>query len=293
MAVLDEAQAIKNADTRRAEASAAPERRVSARADRHAGRERPRRAVEPVRLRQPGPARAGATRFARRFVDADRARRRRAGAEPRCAALVRPFLLRRTKARGARRTAAAHRADAARRAGRRGARLLRGAAPTRARASATKPGRERTRIQILAEITRLRLACCHPRLAAPGLRHRPPAKLRGVPRARRASCGEGATARSCSASSSPPDAGARGARRATAQAYQYLDGATPAARAREAGGGVPGGRGRPVPDQPQGRRHRPQPHRRRLRDPPRSVVEPGGRGLRPPTAPTASARTAR
>ena len=57
MVVLDEAQAIKNAETKRAQAARGAAGRLPAGADRHAGREPPRRAVEPVPLRQSRPAR--------------------------------------------------------------------------------------------------------------------------------------------------------------------------------------------------------------------------------------------
>ncbi len=65
--------------------------------------------------------------------------------------------------------------------------------------------------------------------------------------------------------------------------YLSLEGRTPAKRARAARATVPGGRDRRVPHLAQGGRLRPQPHRRRQRDPPRSVVEPRrrGSGLRP------------
>ena len=58
-AILDEAQAIKNARTSSAKAARLLTRRASARAQRNAGRESPRRALEPVRLPQSRDPRRG------------------------------------------------------------------------------------------------------------------------------------------------------------------------------------------------------------------------------------------
>jgi SNF2 family DNA or RNA helicase len=69
--------------------------------------------------------------------------------------------------RGAERAAAAHRADRDRRDGRAGARFLRGAAAAGAgahRGDGCDSREGRRKIQILAEITRLRRACCNPAL---------------------------------------------------------------------------------------------------------------------------------
>ncbi len=141
------------------------------------------------------------------------------------------------------------------------------------------PGQRR--VQILAEIMRLRRACCNPRLVMPDSPIES-AKLRTfgaiVDELREnrhkalvfsqfvghlALIREHLDARGISV----PVPGRRHA--------------DPAARRR--GGRIPGRRGRAVPDQPQGGRIGPQPHRRRLRDPHGPLVEPGrrGPGLRP------------
>ena len=92
-AILDEAQAIKNAATASAKAARLLRGAASAGAERHADREPSRRAVEPVRVPQSRAARHGA-RFS--------AARRRAARGDRealdvLARALRPFILRRTK----------------------------------------------------------------------------------------------------------------------------------------------------------------------------------------------------
>ena len=75
--------------------------------------------------------------------------------------------------------------------------------------------------------------------------------------------------------------------------YQYLDGSTPAAERSKRVAAFQAGAGRPVPDQPEGRRLRPEPDAGRLRDHCRPVVEPGQPKSRPARAPTASASSGR
>ena len=73
LVVLDEAQAIKNPGAKQTRAAKALDGAGADRADRHAGREPPRRSVVDLRLPQPGPARLGAgssPRFTKRLADA-------------------------------------------------------------------------------------------------------------------------------------------------------------------------------------------------------------------------------
>lgn len=164
MAVLDEAQAIKNADTRRAQAS----RRLNA----------------DFRLALTGtpvendledlwsifafvnPGLLGNREvFARRFA-MPITRDNDPGAKAALKALVRPFLLRRTKAQVLAelppRTEQTLRIEQSEEE-----RAFYEALRRRALERLEEAGAERTRIHILAEITRLRQACCHPNLAAP------------------------------------------------------------------------------------------------------------------------------
>ena len=132
------------------------------------------------------------------------------------------------------------------------------------------------KIHILAEITRLRRACCNPALIDPAAGV-PSGKLdafldlvddlvRNRHRALVFSQFVGHLALVRAALD------ARGIR------YEYLDGSTPSVRARAPCRGVPGRRGRAVPDQPARWRHRAEPDGGGLRGAPRSLVEPGGRG---------------
>ena len=93
--ILDEAQAIKNAGSESAKAARLLQGRPPPGADRHAGREPPRRAVEPVRVPQPRHARAASacstTTGGRRGATPD------AEARELLARALRPFILRRTK----------------------------------------------------------------------------------------------------------------------------------------------------------------------------------------------------
>jgi superfamily II DNA or RNA helicase len=164
MAVLDEAQSIKNADTRRAEAS----RRLDAGF-------RLALTGTPVEndldelwslfaFVNPGLL-GGRDRFAKRFA-APIARDNDPQAKAALRALVRPFLLRRTKAQvlaelppRTEQTLMVEQAAEER--------AFYEALRQRALERLDAVGPERTRIHILAEITRLRQACCHPALAAP------------------------------------------------------------------------------------------------------------------------------
>ncbi|KAA5599514.1 DEAD/DEAH box helicase [Blastochloris sulfoviridis] len=163
MAILDEAQAIKNPDTRRAEAS----RKLKAEF-------RLALTGTPVEndldelwsilaFVNPGLL-GGRDRFARRFATPI-SRDNNANAKAALKALVRPFLLRRTKAqvlselppRTEQTILIEQEAEE---------RAFYEALRQRALERLEEVGDERTRIHILAEITRLRQACCHPALVA-------------------------------------------------------------------------------------------------------------------------------
>jgi SNF2 family DNA or RNA helicase len=164
MAVLDEAQSIKNADTRRAEAS----RRLDAGF-------RLALTGTPVEndldelwslfaFVNPGLL-GGRERFGKRFAGPI-ARDNDARAKAALRALVRPFLLRRTKTQvlaelppRTEQTLLIEQ-DTQERA-------FYEALRRRALERLDAVGSQRTRIHILAEITKLRQACCHPALAAP------------------------------------------------------------------------------------------------------------------------------
>ncbi|MDA8232389.1 MAG: DEAD/DEAH box helicase [Magnetospirillum sp.] len=165
MAVLDEAQAIKNADTRRAKAS----QRLNAGF-------RLALTGTPVEnsldelwslFRFVNPGLLGSREaFAKRFSgpierDGD------AGAKAALRSLVRPFLLRRTKTAVAAELPARTEQTLLIEMGDE-ERAFYEALRRRALEHLEEAGDERTRIHILAEITRLRQACCHPALAAPG-----------------------------------------------------------------------------------------------------------------------------
>ena len=153
-----------------------------------------------------------------------------------------------------------------------------------------KGGGGQNRIHILAEITKLRRACCHPGLIDPATLL-PGAKLQAflelvddlirnkhkalvfsqfvgqLERVREALSSREASPINISTAGLPPGA-------------------------RKAGGRVSGGAGRPLPDQPEGRRHGAQSHGCRLCHPSRSLVESRRRGPgqrpRPPHRPAAS-----
>ena len=161
--VLDEAQAIKNPDSQVARAAFELRGRLPRRAHRHAGREPPRRAVEPAALHEPRPARRP-----RRLPGALRAARSppaTPGAAARLRAQIRPFVLRRLKRDVApelppRTDAVLHfeldeqRAQRLRRRARRHAEGRRRAASPRAASV----------LAALEALLRLRQAACHPAL---------------------------------------------------------------------------------------------------------------------------------
>ena len=113
-AILDEAQAIKNASTESAKAARLLQRRSSPGAHRHADREPPRRAVEPVRVPQPGHARHGERLPGSSAAACAIPTSPRAGCSR---APLRPFILRAHQGAGGARPAAKTRADALLRAG--------------------------------------------------------------------------------------------------------------------------------------------------------------------------------
>ncbi len=166
--VLDEAQAIKNAATKRSSAAMNLDRRLPHDLHRHAHRKPARGTLESVPLHQPGPARLRGA-IPRALRPADRGRSRLAGQPhpqgPRPA--VHPAA---DQVAGARRPAAADRSDANGRAEPGGAGLARipaPAGPGAARRHARTWAEARTHIQVLAELMKLRRCCCNPRLVMP------------------------------------------------------------------------------------------------------------------------------
>ncbi len=163
MAILDEAQAIKNADTQRAKAA----RRLKA-GFRLALTGTP---VENdldelwsiLAFVNPGLL-GGRDAFARRFATPI-ARDNDADAKVALKALIRPFLLRRTKAAVLAELPARTEQTLLIEQGEE-ERAFYEALRRRALERLEDAGTERTRIHILAEITKLRQACCHPDLAA-------------------------------------------------------------------------------------------------------------------------------
>jgi hypothetical protein len=144
------------------------------------------------------------------------------------------------------------------------------------------------RIQLLAELTRLRRAACHPKLVAPDA-ELPSSKLEAFEsllaelRVRRASRARVQPVRRLPHARQGP---ARRARRALPIPRRLHQRGCAQARRRR----LSSRRRRSLSDQPQGRRLRAQSHRGRLRRPPRPLVEPGDR--RPSIRPRASHRTA-
>jgi SNF2 family DNA or RNA helicase len=224
MAILDEAQAIKNADTQRAAAS----RRLNA-GFRLALTGTPvENDLEELwslfAFVNPGLL-GGRDRFHRRFVTPI-ARDNDANAKAALRALVRPFLLRRTKAQVL--TELPSRTEQTLWIEREPEeRAFYEALRRRALERLDEVGPERTRIHILAEITKLRQACCNPNLATPDCEV-PSAKLEafldlvenlreGRHRALVFSQFVGHLSRM------------RAALDAKGVSYQYLDGSTPAA----------------------------------------------------------------
>ena len=247
---------------------------------RHADREPSRRAVEPVRVPEPGHARQRCGRSRR---SADRAR----DATPRRTALLaralRPFILRRTKAAGgaascppkpsrrmllragAGRSASSTTSCASTTATRCSARIetrgprqvedarARGAAAAAPGGLPSRPDRPATRRRAVSA----KLDVLLPQLDEVRRGGPQGAGLLAVHEPARPSCARGSTTTASPTSTSTADARPR----------------------RRACDALPERSGlRPVPDQPEGRRPRAEPDRGRLRVPARSVVEPGGRG---------------
>ena len=160
--VLDEAQAVKNPRTERAKAARAARRRVPDRADGHAGREPPRRDLEPVRDRVPGLLGSWEQfRDALRRADRARSRRRGARALARCcgrSSCGAPRPRSRPSCRRAPRSGAGRLSNEERRSTR-----TRGSPRSRSSTSAGKPRDEQLRFVLLAALTRLRQLACHPR----------------------------------------------------------------------------------------------------------------------------------
>ena len=287
---------MKNATTERARALRALKRRLAAGPHRHADREPPGRAVEPVPGGLAGPARElGAV--PRPLRHPDREVRRTSGGSKALAALLHPFVLRRTKAEAAPELPARTELVRLVRLSRRGAALYEELRALDCSRRSPRPRRmpERDAGDVL------RFSCWR----------RSPA------------CASSAATRAWSTRA--PHAGSskagyllellgelrEGGHRALvfSQFRSFLDLLAPRVRrhglarwyarrhhagggARRADGRVPGRRGRRLPDLAQGGRLRPEPHRRRHRDPPRSLVEPrrrgSGHGPRPPHRPDAA-----
>ena len=161
--ILDEAQAIKNADSQVGEGGPAAARTAPPGAERHADREPPRRAVEPVRVPQPRHAGHGRESFKAHF---GAPQRRRRDAATLLAQALRPFILRRTKeqvAQGAARRSPSRRSTATWKP--RSASCTRSCATTtatRCSGASRKTGSSKSKIQILEALLRLRQAACHP-----------------------------------------------------------------------------------------------------------------------------------
>ena len=226
-AILDEAQAIKNANTAGGEGGAAAPRAAPAGAERHADREPPRRAVEPVRVPESGPARAPrppsrgtAARRRGAIAGARRARARRPAVHP-------------APHQGAGRAgaAAAHRADAcAARWQRRAARAVRGAARSLSH-GAPRRGSQRDGHAAVEDARARGAAAAAPGgvPSRPGRRAAAPTAVGEVRRAA-AAARRGARGRAQGAGllavHQPAGAAARAARRRPASPYEYLDGTT-------------------------------------------------------------------
>ena len=167
MVVFDEAQNLKNAETKRA--------KVSQKLD---AKFRVALSGTPIEnyldelwslFNTINPGLLGSREsFQRRFAGPIE-RDRKPAARDALRALIRPFILRRTKSAGAERTAAAHRADdhgaSSRRRSAPSTRRVRLKAMENIDALEGPPGQRK--IHILAEITKLRRACCHPALIDP------------------------------------------------------------------------------------------------------------------------------
>ena len=144
-------------------------------------------------------------------------------------------------------------------------------------------------IQILAEIMKLRRACCNPQLVAPEL---------GLASSKLAAFAQLLSGllenrHKVLVFSQFVDhlTLIRQHLEQHGVSYQYLDGSTPHAGTQAPRRRLPGGRRRCLPDQPEGGRHGHQSDGGRLRDPHGPVVEPGrgrpGLGPRPPHGPIA------
>ena len=291
MIVFDEAQAIKNAETRRAQAG----QRLKAHF-------RVALTGTPIEnyldelwslfaIINPGLL-GSREHFGRRFVTPIE-RNRDASALHALRALIRPFMLRRTKSAVLSelppRTEVTLEIDLPEdeRAFYEAMRLR----ALEALAELTREGRRRkNRIHILAEITKLRRACCHPGLVDPAT------TLSGAKLQAFLDLVDDLVRNKHKALVFSQFVGqlerVREALVARGVSHQYLDGGTPASEREKRVAAFQAGRGRPVPDQPEGRRHGAESHGRRLRHPPRSLVESCGRGSgqrpRPPHRPTAS-----
>ncbi len=151
----------------------------------------------------------------------------------------------------------------------------------------SQQGLNRSKIQILEALLRLRQAACHPGLIDPARRQDPSAKLDALLPQLEEVIEEGHKALVFSQFTSLL---AIVRERLDSKGDRLRVPRRPDARPRSPRRAIPERPGLPaVPDQPQGRRARAEPHRRRVRLPARPVVEPGRRGPghrpRPPHRP--------
>ena len=287
--ILDEAQAIKNADSRVGQGGAAAARRAPAGADRHADREPPRRALVALRVPQPRHARH---RDARSSSTTGAGRSEPRDARVLLSRALRPFILRRTKEQVAPELPEKHEQTILcelEPAQRQLYDELRDALPRQPPRQGSRPKAwARSKIQVLEALLRLRQAACHPGLIDDDAPQRDASAKLDVllPRLDEV-LEEGHKALVFSQFTSFL-AIVRARLDAAKIAYEYLDGQTRDRAARverfQTDPDLPA-----LPHQPQGRRPRPEPDRRRLRLPPRPLVEPRRRGPghrpRPPHRP--------
>ena len=275
--VLDEAQAIKNAAAKRSQAVFALQATFRLAMSGTPIENRLGELWSVMRACNPGLL-GTLARFNERFANLIERQHDR-GAQRTLKRLIAPFILRRTKAQvladlpPRTELVLQVQGDDAEKAH---YEALRREALVAAEKSLSGDGAGQAHLNILAGLTRLRRAACDPRLVTPTLK-RPGAKVTAFAELATELVANGHKALVFSQFvdflallREPLDA--------AGIAYQYLDGSTPVGRAHAARRRVPERRGRPVPDQPEGRRLRPEPDRGRLRRHRRPVVEPGRRG---------------
>ena len=290
--ILDEAQAIKNADTRIRQSRPPAARRPSPRPQRHARRKPSRRAVELFEFLNPGMlGTSSAFQTHRRRRCAIPTKRPATLLSARLAPLHPPP----HQGPGRQRTAGQARADHLLRTGAAPAHALRRTARALPPVAARQASTPRAWASPRSRCSKPCCACARPpaipALIDPKRSEEPSAKLDMLAR----NCAKSSTKATRRWSSrSSPACSPSSAERSTSRASSTNISTARPATARQR---VERFQNRPqlpaLPDQPQSRRPRPQPHRRRIRLPPRPLVEPRRRGPGRSTAPTASARPAR